>query len=81
MSESNLDQQRRKLLKLALMGLAAVPLGTLVAQENASGGELQHLSKEDPIAKALNYFNDAPETGSGDRLMREAAEWQPQRRW
>jgi hypothetical protein len=31
MSESNFDQQRRMVLKLAVTGVAAVPLGTLVA--------------------------------------------------
>jgi hypothetical protein len=59
MSESNFDQQRRMVLKLAVTGVAAVPLGTLVAQGSAWGGELQHLSEEDPTAKALNYVHDA----------------------
>jgi len=58
MSESNIDKQRRKLLKFAVTGIAAVPLGTLVAQGNAWGGELQQLSEEDPTAKALNYVHD-----------------------
>lgn len=59
MSESNVDQQRRTVLKLAFTGVAAVPLGTLIAHGNAWGGELPHLSEDDPTARALNYTHDA----------------------
>ena len=47
---------RRRLLRTALAGLAAVPAAALVAR-SAAGAEM--LSESDPTAKSLGYVADA----------------------
>lgn len=59
MSQSELDKNRRKVLKLALSGVAAVPLGNLLLQAQAFADDLPHVSEDDPAAKGLGYVHDA----------------------
>jgi len=59
MSQSQVDKERRKMLKLALSSTAAVPLGGLLLQSQASAGDLPHVAEEDPAAKGLGYVHDA----------------------
>ena len=59
MPKTNVDKQRRNVMKLAFAGAAAVPLSSLLVQTRAWGGDMPHLSEDDPTAKALNYVHDA----------------------
>ena len=59
MSHSQHDNDRRKVLKMALTGVAAVPLSSLLLNRQASAGDLPPLSEDDPTAKALSYVHDA----------------------
>lgn len=58
MSQSEPDKNRRKVLKLALSGVAAVPLASLL-QRRAYAGDLPPVSEDDPAAKGLGYVHDA----------------------
>lgn len=64
MSHSEPNKNRRTILKVALTGAAAVPLGTLVLQSRALAGDMPHLSPDDPAAKALGYVNDASQANN-----------------
>jgi hypothetical protein len=88
MSESIVDKERRRALKFALAGIAAMPLSTLVVQRNAWGGELPHLAEDDPTAKALSYVHDANDAPAGKRkpgtlckncnlIQGQEGEWRP----
>jgi hypothetical protein len=59
MSKAKTDKGRRKVLKLALSGVAAVPLSSLMLHRQAWAGDLPHVSEDDATAKALNYVHDA----------------------
>ena len=87
MSESRIDRQKRRLLKVSLMGVAAIPLGVLVVQGRALAG-VQQLSEDDPTAKALNYVHDASSAPADKRkegalckncnlIQGQEGEWRP----
>ena len=59
MSSSNVDYRRRKVLKLAVTGITAVPLSGLMLPNSARSAELPRLSEDDSTAKALKYVHDA----------------------
>jgi hypothetical protein len=59
MSRTQLNKQRRTVLKLVASGVAAVPLSSLLAQSQAHAGDLAPLSEDDPAAKGLAYVHDA----------------------
>jgi hypothetical protein len=59
MSQHNHDKARRNMLKLALSGAAAVPLGGLLLQTRAYAGDMPPVSEDDPAAKGLGYVHDA----------------------
>jgi len=44
MSQSSIDQNRRRALKLAAASVVTVPLASLATRGNAIAGELPHLS-------------------------------------
>ena len=88
MSETNIDQQKRRLLKLSVMGVAAVPLGALVVQRGVLAEDVPHLSEDDPTAKALSYVHDAASAPAGKRkegtlckncnlIQSQEGEWRP----
>jgi hypothetical protein len=88
MSETSIDRQKRRLLKLSVLGVAAVPLGALVVQGRARAGEEQRLSEDDPTAKALSYVHDASNAPAGKRkegtlckncnlIQTQEGEWRP----
>lgn len=58
MSHAKLDKDRRKVLKMALTGVAAVPLSSLLLNRQARAGDLPPLSEDDPAAKGLGYVHD-----------------------
>ncbi len=59
MSNSVNDVQRRKVMKVALASVVAVPLGSLVFQGLVRAGDLPPVSEDDPAAKGLKYVHDA----------------------
>jgi len=67
MSQSTIDQKRRRALKLAAASVVAVPLASLATRGTAIAGELPHLSEDDPTAKALSYVHDAANAPAGKR--------------
>jgi hypothetical protein len=66
MSESHVDPRRRKILKIAVTGVAAVPLSSIVLRSHARGDELPRLSADEPTARALQCLHDA-ESYPGDK--------------
>lgn len=67
MSQSEIDKGRRKVLKLALSGVAVVPLSSLVLPSQARAGNLQPVSEDDPAAKGLGYVHDASKSTNPQR--------------
>lgn len=53
------NQQRRRLLKAGLFGLAALPFGMGAMTRQAFAAELPLLPEDNPQAKALHYKHDA----------------------
>ena len=88
MSRAITDKSRRRVLKLALSGVAVVPLSALVLNRQAWAGELPHLSEDDATAKALSYVHDAstskdPKRGENqlckncNLIQSKEGEWRP----
>ena len=67
MAEITHDPDRRRLLKIAITGVVAVPLSSLLVQRSAWSKELPRLSPEDSVAKALSYVHDAKDAPAGKR--------------
>jgi hypothetical protein len=67
MSQSSIDQKRRRALALAAASVVAVPLAGLATRGTAIAGELPRLSEDDPTAKALSYVHDAANAPAGKR--------------
>ncbi len=67
MSESDIDQNRRRALKLVVAGAVAVPIANLATRSNAIAGDLPRLSEDDRTAKALSYVHDAKRAPAGKR--------------
>lgn len=67
MYNTPIDQRRRKILKMALTGVAAAPLGSLVLHSHARGAELPRLSEDERTARALQYVHDAASSASEKR--------------
>lgn len=59
MSHFQLDKDRRKVLKMALTSVAAVPLSSLLLNSQTSAGDLPPESEDDPAAKGLGYVHDS----------------------
>ena len=60
MTDHNFSNDRRRLLRGALMGIAAAPLATMsVRGSNALAQDMPRLSEDDPQAIALNYVHNA----------------------
>ena len=60
MTDHNFRNDRRRLLRGALMGAAAAPIGTLgLRGANAFAQDMPKLSEDNPQAIALNYVQDA----------------------
>jgi hypothetical protein len=53
------DGERRRLLKLAALGLAAAPFASSLLARDARAADLPPLDEKDPTAAALGYFCDA----------------------
>lgn len=53
------DAQRRRLLKLAAFGLAAVPFASSFLARDARAADLPMVDEKDPTAQALGYHCDA----------------------
>ena len=59
MNKSTVDAGRRRMLLGAATALASLPLMRLVSDAHAAAEALPHLAADDPMAKALNYHDDA----------------------
>ncbi len=60
MTDNNFRNDRRRLLRGALMGIAAAPVTYMSLRgSNALAQDLPVLSEDDPTAIALNYVHDA----------------------
>lgn len=57
MSENQHSSSRRRFMRNALAGAAAIPVASLVFNRNAMA-EANRVSEDDPIAQALNYKHD-----------------------
>ena len=88
MSKSNVDKQRRTMLKLVVTSATVVPLSSLVLSRNAWSGDLPRLSEDDSVAKALSYVHDAAAAPAGKRkdgqfckncnlIQSRQGEWRP----
>ena len=53
------DGERRRLLKLAALGLASAPFASSLLAREARAADLPILDEKDPTATALGYFCDA----------------------
>jgi len=67
MSQSQADKRRRQVLKLALSGVVAVPLGNLLVHGRVLAAELVPVSEDDPAAKGLGYVHDATKSTNPKR--------------
>ena len=67
MSQSTIDQKRRRALKLLSAGVAALPFAHLATRGTAIAGDMPQLSEDDPTAKALIYVHDAAKAPAGKR--------------
>ncbi len=67
MSDSHVDQDRRKALKVALTGIAVVPLSSLLLTTRADAGDLPPVSEDDPAAKGLSYVHNADKSDNPKR--------------
>ncbi|HKJ94696.1 MAG TPA: high-potential iron-sulfur protein [Gammaproteobacteria bacterium] len=62
MSQDQHSESRRRLIKAGLLGVAAVPLASLISTRRVQAAEdLPKLEESDPAAKALGYVHDASE--------------------
>ncbi len=68
------DFTRRRVLLGTVATIASAPLVNVLLTPRAIAAELQHLSPDDPTAKALNYHNDASEAPRADRAGTPADE-------
>ncbi len=59
MSNSQLDKDRRKVLKMAFTSVAVIPVSSLLLNSQARAGDLPPVAEDDPAAKALGYVHDA----------------------
>ncbi len=59
MSDNLIDTRRRGLLKVAVTGVLAIPLGELLINRTAVAEALPHLAEDDPVAKSLSYVHVA----------------------
>ncbi len=60
MTNDNFRNDRRRLLRGALLGVAAAPLATLSMRgSNAMAQDMPKLAEDNPQAIALNYVHDA----------------------
>ncbi len=57
MKQTNIDLERRSILKKSLFGLTAVAAGTIIAT-SAYAEELPELTEDDPMAIGLGYKKD-----------------------
>jgi hypothetical protein len=67
MSQSQINKDRRTILKAALSTVAVVPLGSLLLQRSATAGDLPPISEDDPAAKGLGYVHDANSSNNPKR--------------
>jgi hypothetical protein len=58
-SDGTPDAERRRLLKLAAFGLAAVPFASSLLAREARAADLPMVDEKDPTAQALGYHCDA----------------------
>lgn len=59
MSNTPLDNGRRQFIKLGAIGLATVPMASLLLQRAAQAADLPQVDEKDPMAMSLGYMNDA----------------------
>ncbi len=60
MSDRQFSQNRRRLLRQAVLGVAAAPLTYMgVRSSDVLAQDMPQLSEDNPQAKALNYVHDA----------------------
>lgn len=66
--KSGKDISRRRVLKVAVSGVVAIPLASLIGSGRASAQnlELPKLSIDDPAGKALAYHEDASKVSVTD---------------
>ena len=55
------NDSRRKFMRQSLLGIAALPFGASILSTRAFAQELEPLDPASPLAKALNYVEDAKE--------------------
>jgi hypothetical protein len=67
MSESDIDQLRRRALKAVVASGVAIPTANLALRGSAVAGDLPRLSEDDRAAKALGYVHDAKRAPAGKR--------------
>jgi hypothetical protein len=58
-STGTLDAERRRLLKLAALGLAAAPFASSLFARQARAADVPMVDEKDPTAQALGYHCDA----------------------
>jgi len=71
MTRSQADTQRRRFIRLALMGAAAVPLAGMPGGRRAQAADLPKLDPASERAQQLSYTHDA---GASDNPARQAGQ-------
>jgi hypothetical protein len=63
----NVDQGRRRALKLAAASVVAIPLASLARIRTAAAQDLPHLAEDDPAAVGLMYRHDATQAERSEK--------------
>ncbi len=67
MTDQNINKDRRRVIKLAVGGMAAIPLSSLVLSQRVVAADLPHLAADNPQAGALKYVEDATKAARIDK--------------
>ena len=67
MPHSLVNEDRRKVLILAVTSVAVAPLGGLLLNGRARAGDLPPIAEDDPAAKGLDYVHDASKSTNPKR--------------
>ncbi len=74
MSKKTFDESRRQTMRMAIGGLAAVPLMHLVGSAVAQAAQPKQIAEDNAMAKSLQYRHDATKANRVDRPGHPAAE-------
>ena len=74
MAKQDIDVGRRKAMKMAIAGAAAIPVASLIGGGVAYSQDLPHVAEDDPAAVGLKYMHDATQAPRADKAGTAAAD-------